>query len=205
MARVRRPSNKKDGSKPQSSGQVRIIAGQWRGRRLPVADVTGLRPTTDRVRETLFNWLMHDIDGARVLDCFSGSGALGLEALSRYASHATLLELDKGAAKQLQKNLKSLNCSNAEALNTNAFDYLKRGCDTPFNVVFVDPPFRQDLYQQVINLLDQNGFIANDGWIYLESEAEIADLELPPSWRLHREKRSGQVLSRLYQQQSTEL
>ncbi|MGL5584420.1 MAG: 16S rRNA (guanine(966)-N(2))-methyltransferase RsmD, partial [Plesiomonas sp.] len=92
----------------KSSGQIRIISGQWRGRKLPVPDSPGLRPTTDRVRETLFNWLAPVLHGARCLDCFAGSGALGLEALSRYADHVVLLEFERHVADTLQKNVRDL-------------------------------------------------------------------------------------------------
>jgi len=104
--------------KPQStgSGQIRIIGGQWRGRKLPVPDIPGLRPTTDRVRETLFNWLAPFIVDAHCLDCFAGSGALGIEALSRYAAAATLIEMDKNVARQLQKNLATLQASQGNVL-----------------------------------------------------------------------------------------
>src|SRR5690606_3480130 len=107
--------------KPSSSGsgQIRIIGGQWRGRKLPVTDSPGLRPTTDRVRETLFNWLAPHMVDARCLDCFAGSGALGLESLSRYAAHATLLEMERAVAQQLQKNLATLKAANGQVVNTN--------------------------------------------------------------------------------------
>ena len=97
-------------------GEVRIISGQWRGRKLPVLDVQGLRPTTDRVKETLFNWLMHDTAQSTVLDCFAGSGSLGLEALSRYADYVTLVEKAPALARQLQRHLDSLSASNAEVV-----------------------------------------------------------------------------------------
>ena len=106
------------------SGQVRIIGGQWRGRKLPVGNVEGLRPTTDRVKETVFNWLAPYIDGARCLDLFAGSGGLAFEALSRYAASARLLEKDRGAARQLQQNLSTLKCDNADVVNTDSLRYL---------------------------------------------------------------------------------
>ncbi|WP_298440851.1 16S rRNA (guanine(966)-N(2))-methyltransferase RsmD [uncultured Ferrimonas sp.] len=198
MARVRRPSNKSATAATKGSGQIRIIAGQWRGRKLPVANVEGLRPTTDRVRETLFNWLMNDIDGARVLDCFSGSGALGLEALSRYAAHATLLELDGAAAKQLKRNVADLGVTHAEVIQGNSLTFLNQTATAAYDVVFVDPPFRQDLYNSTIAALATNGYLAPQCWIYVESEAELSELAVPADWQLHREKKSGQVISRLY-------
>ncbi|OTA19332.1 putative DNA methylase [Xenorhabdus beddingii] len=185
--------------KPQraSLGQIRIIGGKWRGRKLPVPDSNGLRPTTDRVRETLFNWLMPTIQGARCLDCFSGSGALGFEALSRYASHATLIEYDRNVAKQLSANLVSLNAENANVVQGNALQYLN-GEGTPFNVVFLDPPFRQGMLTEAIHLLEANGWLAAESWIYVEAESESAASEVPANWQLHREKVAGQVAYRLY-------
>ncbi|WP_028116619.1 16S rRNA (guanine(966)-N(2))-methyltransferase RsmD [Ferrimonas senticii] len=202
MARVRRSTTKSSGSANQGSGQIRIIAGQWRGKRLPVANVEGLRPTTDRVRETLFNWLMGEIDGAKVLDCFSGSGALGLEALSRYAEQATLLELDKSAAKQLERNLHELKTANGQVIQGDSLAYLQRPAQQRYDVVFVDPPFRKDLYAATIDALEQQGHLAANGWIYIESEAELATLPVPTSWQLYREKKTGQVISRLYRREA---
>lgn len=124
------------------SGQIRIIGGQWRGRKLPVPESPGLRPTTDRVRETLFNWLAPSIVDANCLDCFAGSGALGLEALSRYAASATLLEMERGVAQQLQKS-GDLKASNAKVVNTNTLAFLAQA-GTPHHIVFVDPRFVKD-------------------------------------------------------------
>ena len=138
------------------SGQIRIIGGQWRGRKLPVPDSPGLRPTTDRVRETLFNWLAPVIVDAQCLDCFAGSGALGLEALSRYAAGATLIEMDRAVSQQLIKNLATLKAGNARVVNSNAMSFLAQK-GTPHNIVFVDPPFRRGLLEETINLLEDNG------------------------------------------------
>jgi len=159
--------------KPTSSGsgQIRIIGGQWRGRKLPVPDSPGLRPTTDRVRETLFNWLAPYLVGARCLDCFAGSGALGLEALSRYAANATLLEMERGVAQQLQKNLATLKSSAAKVVNTNTLNFLSQNGE-PHDIVFVDPPFRKGLLEETLNLLETRGWLAPQALIYVESEVE---------------------------------
>ncbi len=203
MARARHAINKNaTNGQNKAAGHIRIIAGQWRGRRLPVTDVVGLRPTTDRVRETLFNWLMQEIDGARILDCFSGSGALGFEALSRYASHATLLELNNSAAQQLKKNAAALNATNAEIIQGDSLNYLSRPATSAYDVIFIDPPFRQELYLATIEQLQKHGYLAPNCWIYIESEAELAHLSVPNDWHLHRQKQTGQVLSRLYQRQA---
>lgn len=180
-----------------AAGQIRVIGGKWRGRKLPVPNSPGLRPTTDRVRETLFNWLAPMIRGAHCLDCFAGSGALGLEALSRYAASTTLLEFERPVAQQLEKNLALLNASDAKVFNANTLNWLaKKG--TPFDVVFVDPPFRKGILQETLALLEQQGWLADEAWIYVEAEVEHGAIPVPASWRLHREKVAGQVAYRLY-------
>ncbi|WP_345827440.1 16S rRNA (guanine(966)-N(2))-methyltransferase [Pantoea sp. BRR-3P] len=182
------------------AGQIRIIGGQWRGRKLPVPDSAGLRPTTDRVRETLFNWLAPDIQDARCLDCFAGSGALGLEALSRYAASATLLELERTVAQQLSQNLQTLRATQAKVVQTNTLQWLSQPGE-PFDVVFVDPPFRKGLLQETLTLLEQNGWLADEALIYVESEVENGTPVAPANWDLYREKIAGQVAYRLYQRQ----
>lgn len=185
--------------KPTSggSGQIRIIGGQWRGRKLPVPDSPGLRPTTDRVRETLFNWLAPSMVDARCLDCFAGSGALGLEALSRYAASTTLLEMERHVAQQLQKNLATLKAEHGKVVNTNTLTYLNQS-GTPHDVVFVDPPFRKGLLEETLNLLEAHGWLAESALIYVESEVENGMPPVPANWSLHREKIAGQVAYRLY-------
>ncbi|ABS10281.1 16S rRNA (guanine(966)-N(2))-methyltransferase RsmD [Shewanella baltica] len=184
------------------SGQVRIIAGQWRSRRLPIQDLEGLRPTTDRVRETLFNWLANDLVNARVLDCFGGSGALALEALSRYASFAQIIELQRGAAMQLKENLQTLKCDKAEVLNADTLVVLQRGCEQGFDVVFIDPPFRKGLAEKTIQLLDTQAWLNDGALIYVEIESELTQLAIPPCWHALKEKNAGQVSYRLYQYQA---
>lgn len=188
--------------KPTSagSGQIRIIGGQWRGRKLPVPDSPGLRPTTDRVRETLFNWLAPDIQQARCLDCFAGSGALGLEALSRYAGSATLLELEKPVARQLAQNLQTLKADNAQVIQTNTLSWLAQQGE-PYQVVFIDPPFRKGLLAQTLQLLESNGWLADEALVYVESEVENGTPPVPANWFLHREKIAGQVAYRLYRRE----
>ncbi|MCG8709517.1 16S rRNA (guanine(966)-N(2))-methyltransferase [Brenneria sp. 4F2] len=180
-----------------AAGQIRIIGGQWRGRKLPVPISPGLRPTTDRVRETVFNWLAPVIQQSRCLDCFAGSGALGLEALSRYAAHATLLEKERIVAQQLTQNLTLLRAENALVVNTDTLQWLSQNGE-PFDVVFLDPPFRKDLLNDTLSLLEQQGWLAPDAWIYVETETENAQLVIPENWQLHREKVAGQVAYRLY-------
>ncbi|MFW5398601.1 16S rRNA (guanine(966)-N(2))-methyltransferase [Yersinia sp. 1252 StPb PI] len=195
-----RSTTQRPSAKPaahQAAGQIRIIGGKWRGRKLPVPDSPGLRPTTDRVRETLFNWLAPMIQGARCLDCFAGSGALGLEALSRYAGAAILLEADRHVAKQLGSNLALLSAKNGQVVNTNSLQWLAQP-GQPFDLVFLDPPFRKGLLAETITLLEQYNWLAEQAWIYVEAEAESAAADVPGSWQLHREKIAGQVAYRLY-------
>lgn len=186
-----------------SSGQVRIIAGQWRSRRLPIHDLEGLRPTTDRVRETLFNWLAGDLAGARVLDCFGGSGALCLESLSRYASYAKVFELQASAAQQLTLNLKTLKCDPdiAEVIKGDTLALLTVQPTEAFDIVYIDPPFRKQLAEKTIALLEQHNWLKDNAQIYVETESEITHLSVPANWVQLKEKKAGQVIYRLYQYQ----
>ncbi|AFH94571.1 TPA: 16S rRNA (guanine(966)-N(2))-methyltransferase RsmD [Providencia stuartii] len=191
--------------KPQSAslGQIRIIGGKWRGRKLPVRDSEGLRPTTDRIKETLFNWLMPIIREARCLDCFAGSGSLGFEALSRFADSVTFIELDKQNAQLLTENKARLQSDNANIINGNSLEILGQN-GTPFDVVFIDPPFRKGLLSDTIQLLEKNQWLADESWIYVESEAESPLTDIPTNWQLHREKIAGQVAYRLFIRHSIE-
>ncbi|MBN6069197.1 16S rRNA (guanine(966)-N(2))-methyltransferase RsmD [Aggregatibacter actinomycetemcomitans] len=186
---------------PQGTkGEVRIIAGLWRGRKLPVLPSQGLRPTGDRVKETLFNWLMPYIAGSECLDCFAGSGSLGFEALSRQASKVTFLELEKAVAQQLTKNIQTLKCADrAQVVNQNSLQFLNHPQNQPhFDVVFLDPPFHFDLAEQAIALLAQHHWLRPQALVYVETE-KGKDLQVPATWALLKEKDSGQVSYRLYQ------
>lgn len=189
-------------SKTGQPGFVRIISGQWRGRKLPVADVIGLRPTTDRVKETLFNWLMHDVADSTVLDCFSGSGALAFEAISRYAGYATLIEKDPAQAKRLQGLLASLNVSQANVINSDCLRYLAQPASRQYQIVLVDPPFRQNLALPCCQLLEQQGWLSPNALIYLEAEKELPLTDMPANWKLLKEKVAGQLAYRLWSNQS---
>lgn len=178
-------------------GQIRIIGGQWRGRKLPVPESAGLRPTTDRVRETLFNWLAPWLPQARCLDCFAGSGALGIEALSRYAKTVTLLELERSVARQLSTNLQQLNASQSQVISTNTLAWLNMN-GQPYDIVFVDPPFRKGLLDETLALLEKHHWLADEAVIYTESEVEQGLPKVPTHWQLYREKIAGQVAYRLY-------
>ncbi|ARU65353.1 16S rRNA (guanine(966)-N(2))-methyltransferase RsmD [Histophilus somni] len=183
----------------KNKGEVRIIAGLWRARKLPVLNSTGLRPTGDRVKETLFNWLMPHIVDSNCLDCFAGSGSLGFEALSRQAKNVTFLELDKTIANQLNKNVAILKCTNANVINQNSLHYLNKTQTEPhFDIVFIDPPFYFNLAEQAIKLLVQHNWLHANALIYVETEREKT-LTTPANWQLLKEKNTKQVSYRLYQ------
>ena len=181
-------------SKPQDRNRFRIIAGQWRGRVLKFADVEDIRPTADRVRETLFNWLQSEIVGANCLDLFAGSGALGFEALSRGAASLTSLELSHQACQTLQENIQTLQTENSHLINANALDWLSSNPATQaFDIVFLDPPFNKDYLQTCCAQLENGSWLADNAFIYLESKASLKNIELPKRWQLIKEKKAGQV------------
>mgnify|MGYP003384732477 CR=1 FL=1 len=188
---------KKQQNKKPTTGSIRIIAGKHRGRKLPVLDAEGLRPTTDRVKETVFNWLMPYLHNANCLDCFAGAGSLGFEALSRGAAQVHLIELNKAAAKQLLANKQLLKADNIAVNNVDVLSFLKTQAQQSFDLVFIDPPFRQNLVTQTCELLE-NGWLAEQALIYVETEAE-GNQTIPSNWQLLKEKIAGQVAYRLYQ------
>jgi 16S rRNA (guanine966-N2)-methyltransferase len=171
-------------------GSVRIIGGRWRGRRVVVSDVAALRPTPDRVRETLFNWLAAALPGARCLDLYAGTGVLGLEALSRGASQAVFVECAGPVAAALESSLRELGAAGASVVQADAADYL-RGPASAFDIVFLDPPYGTGL-GNLCTLLDR-GWLAQGARVYLESNRRDPSPELPVHWRLLREKTAGQV------------
>jgi len=179
-----------------SAHQVRVIAGQWRGRRLEFPDLPGLRPTPDRVRETLFNWLAPVLPGARCLDLFAGSGALGIEALSRGAAEVVFVERQPLAVRALRDNLMRLKAENAQVEMADALAWLHQP-PTPFEIVLLDPPFGQGLLEPACAMLEAGGWFADAAWIYLEAEPELERLPLPVHWTIHREKIAGAVSYRL--------
>ncbi len=180
--------------------RLRIIGGQWQRRQLKFPDIPGLRPTPDRVRETLFNWLQMEIVGARCLDLFAGSGALGLEALSRGASQVVLVDESGAATRQIEANLQHLHANAATVVHMAVQTFLERGPgDARYDIIFLDPPFAQDLIKTSIDLLENKGWLAPGAHIYLETENQLRTLPLPANWRLLKEKTSGQVRYRLAQ------
>ncbi|RZM81536.1 16S rRNA (guanine(966)-N(2))-methyltransferase RsmD [Pseudoalteromonas rubra] len=188
---------RKQQSKKPVSGHIRLISGRFRGRKLPVKDVEGLRPTTDRVKETVFNWLMQDVRDAKVLDCFAGSGSLGFEALSRFAHSGVFFEFDKQVAQQLQDNIATLKLDNAQVEQGDTLAKLAVQAPQQFDLVFVDPPFRRDMVQTCCALLETNQWLSEDALIYVEFERENTP-EFPENWTILKEKLAGQVCCRLY-------
>ncbi|MCW8930236.1 MAG: 16S rRNA (guanine(966)-N(2))-methyltransferase RsmD [Gammaproteobacteria bacterium] len=189
----------KSALKKGATNQLRIIGGQWRGRKLNFADGEGLRPTMDRVRETLFNWLQGDIVGARCLDLFTGSGALGLEALSRYASEVVMIDKNPQAIRMIRQNLELLKVDNAQLIKTDASDFLgsysskQQNKESTFDIVFLDPPFNQQLVPVFCKLLKQSQCLSDQALIYIEIEKKTQLSDLPDNWEIIKEKQAGQL------------
>jgi 16S rRNA (guanine966-N2)-methyltransferase len=176
----------------QDTNKIRIIGGKWRGRKITFPSVAGLRPTPDRIRETLFNWLAPYIDGARCLDLFAGSGALGLEALSRDALEVVALEKNPIAAKALTEHIQKLDAHNMTAIATDALLWLEtRG--SFFDIVFLDPPYQSHLLRPVFSLLEANDWLKVFSLIYFESHEPLQATEIPATWHLLRDKKAGRV------------
>ena len=177
--------------------EVRIVGGSLRGRKLGFPDLPGLRPTPNRVRETLFNWLAPHIGGMRALDLFAGSGALGIEAISRGASSAVLVESNPAAAKQLRESVLRLGLGNARVESADAMAYLKRamspGGEGPFDLIFLDPPFDSGLQEPASKLISRLGALAPGGFCYMEIPRRTAPAPLPDGWTLHRSGTAGEV------------
>jgi len=191
------PPRAKKNSKPQKNkdGQFRIIGGEHGSRKLSFPDVEGLRPTTDRVRETVFNWLQHDLPGARVLDLFAGSGALGFEAASRGAGFVQFIELNAKAVSALRSNCALLGvAAEVEANDALRFiDQFNSELVKPFDLVFIDPPFRKDIVDKVLPALQQNGLLKAGAKVYLETETELNTVAIPAAWKELKSKTAGQV------------
>lgn len=172
---------------------MRIVAGNWRSRLLQIADVPGLRPTSERIRETLFNWLAPQLHGTRCLDLCAGTGALGLEALSRGAAEVVFVEQSAVAAKTLQANIASLDASGAELRNADARQYLRGPLTKPFDIVFLDPPFAADMHDELCRLLAEKRCLASGARIYIEMDRRRPELNLPDGWRIAKNKTAGNV------------
>ena len=177
--------------------QLRIIGGKWRGRKLSFPTVAGLRPTGDRLRETLFNWLAPYIEGANVVDLFAGSGALGIEAASRQAGKVTLVEKNPLAARQLELNIARLAAANILLYHMDAITFLDTRPAEPFDIVFLDPPFNSALLTDSIARLQHAGLLAAGAFIYVETAIGIS-MPAPETWHVLRQKSAGNVCYSLY-------
>lgn len=182
---------------PRQKNQLRVIGGDHRGRRLHFPDARGLRPTADRVRETLFNWLQGEVHGRHVLDLFAGSGALGVEALSRGAAWVSFVERAGPAARQLRENLALLReQARSEVVQGEAQPWLRQDRRT-WDLVLLDPPFADGFLPGICEELETGGHLQERAWVYLEQDASHPWPDLPRNWQVHREGRVGQAAFRL--------
>lgn len=192
-------------TKAKSTNSLRVIAGQWRSRRLHFPDLDGLRPTADRVRETLFNWLQERIAYARCLDLFAGSGACGIEALSRGAQFVRFVDVSPLATRALRANLELLGARNYDVLCEDSLTWIASRSvheEAGYDVIFLDPPFGTDLLLRCARALENSALLKTDGLIYIENAEEVPNAVLPKSWRMLKSKRAGAVYFYLFQQQS---
>ena len=177
---------------------MRIIAGQWRGRKLSFPDAQDLRPTPDRIRETLFNWLAPRLPGASCLDLFAGSGALGFEAASRGAARVVMVDHNPETVRLLRQNRRQLSADGIEVVQQDAENYLAQRSGQ-FDLVFLDPPFKDlALLKKTIRLLTESGCLKAAASIYLETPTKAPEVSLPDSWLIKKHKKAGQVTYRLY-------
>ncbi|QCI21926.1 16S rRNA (guanine(966)-N(2))-methyltransferase RsmD [Buchnera aphidicola] len=180
----------------QKHGKVYIISGKFKGRKISFNNISNLRPTTNQIRETLFEWLSKYVKNSRCLDCFAGSGALGIEAISRYASFSTFLEINKKTIINLKKNIKKLNIYNAEIIHTNTLNWLKKN-GKPYDIIFIDPPYYKGLIESTINLLENNKWIKSQSIIYIEKEKK-RPIFIPKNWILYKKKITNNIECYLY-------
>jgi 16S rRNA (guanine966-N2)-methyltransferase len=194
VTKVRQPAGRSSPARTRAAGSrvLRIIGGTWRGRRLRFPPREEIRPTPDRVRETLFNWLASRVAGSRCLDLFAGSGALGLEALSRGAGHVTFVERDAVAVRELRARLAEWGASGAQVEQGDALRFLS-GPPQSFDIVFLDPPFASNLLVQSCRLLQEGSWLRPDALIYVETDADSGLPELPQTWRIAKAKHAGAV------------
>ncbi len=187
-------------SRPGGTRELRIIGGRWRSRRLSFLDLPGLRPTPDRVRETLYNWLQFELPGRHVLDLFAGSGALGFEALSRGAASLTLIERDARQAGCLRDIAAKLDADNCRINAADSQRWLRDAVapEGGFGLILLDPPFHQDLPNQILAQLSEKGWLTPDVWVYVETEQAPDTLRLPSGFILHRQTQAGLVNALLY-------
>lgn len=190
MPRAESPKSPRANSLPN---RLRIVGGRWRGLRIDFPPIEAIRPTPDRVRETLFNWLQQRIVGSVCLDLFAGSGALGIEALSRGAAHVTFVERDARIARHLGATLERLHATGAQIVTRDALAFLAEPASAArrFDIVFLDPPFAAPILPEVFARLTPH--LASAAYVYVECPARVALPALPPGWSIHRAKRAGEV------------
>lgn len=171
---------------------LRIIGGEWRGRKIRFPPVQAIRPTPDRVRETLFNWLQGVVPGSRCLDLYAGSGALGLEALSRGAAEVVFVDVEPAVVRHIGGTLRELHCDRGRAVRADAEGFLGQP-PTPFDVIFLDPPFADPVLPELCRRIEAGGWLKDGGLVYLESPAATGEPALPPGWTLLKSRRAGEV------------
>lgn len=199
MGRRHRSPKHRDQRPSPAKSFLRIIGGKWRGRKITFTEAEGLRPTSDRVRETVFNWLAPYIPGASVLDLFAGSGVLGFEALSRGASNVTLVETSGNVCKNISANIKLLETKNCQVFHENAEHWLLNNLEQEkFDVVFLDPPFNDGLLPNTLKILDESDCLAPGGFVYVECGETLEEACSPSSWTIHRHKKTGAVFYYLF-------
>lgn len=185
-------SHKKKNNLARAPQQVRIIAGRWRGTKLPVVLQDDVRPTPSRVRETLFNWLQARIEGSYCLDLFAGSGALGFEAVSRGAAHATLVDNDQQIISLLSAQVEKLDAQEVSLIRADALSYMNN-CSDQFDIIFLDPPYSKYNPNELLENIADIGCVKKGGLIYLEASPEKFPKTLPQSWQWQRQLKAGQV------------
>ena len=179
--------------------KLRIIGGKWRSRKIGFPDLPSLRPTSDRIRETLFNWMSAYIINASCLDLFAGSGALGFEALSRGASHVTFVDHSRGVAEALKKNVKILHTTNAEVICGDFMKVIPSLIRISYDIVFLDPPFYKNLLKKAALGLKEKKLLALDAFIYVETERNLKSLIVPENWKIYRAGKTSVLSYRLFQ------
>jgi len=179
-------------SRPAPAFLLRIIGGEWRGRKIRFPPVQAIRPTPDRVRETLFNWLQVVTPGSRCLDLYAGSGALGFEALSRGARGVVFVDVEPAVVRHIGETLRELGCDRGQTVRADAAGFLA-GPATPFDVIFLDPPFAEPVLAETCRRIEAGGWLKGGGLVYLEAPAAAGEPALPPGWTLLKSKRAGEV------------
>ncbi|QCO70611.1 16S rRNA (guanine(966)-N(2))-methyltransferase RsmD [Buchnera aphidicola] len=180
----------------KKNGKIYIISGKLKGRKISFSNISNLRPTTNQIRETLFEWLSKYIKNSRCLDCFAGSGALGIESISRHAAFSTLLEIEKKTFFNLKKNIKELKICNVEIIRTNTLNWLKKP-GKPYDIIFIDPPYHEGLINKTIDLLENNKWIKKNSFVYIEQEKK-QPLTLSKNWVLYKKKITNKIQCYLY-------